>query len=414
MLGQKIIIARRFLECSFLPALLLLFIMIFFVAPNNKILNKFYSVMVLPTAVLSLRLADYRWLYKLILLRYLVLLLAYLCLSLCWSNIIPGGKPHAQEYIFQSLYILYFVIIIIITAQYRDNWLAWLGPGLALIVTMHVMVVSWIWYSAHPLTVRMDGLGRLNNPLELASIYAAVAAFCSLSYIRGRDKMSYAYLVPFFVSLWGIILTRSRGPLIAILLVTIGTSLLIRNQRSKYLIVLILLIGLACLAIESNLLYSLSERGTSFRPEIWEKGWPRIMESWIFGHGIATPSKVIINGQTQFNHYHNIILSTWFYSGIIGILLLLIVISETIIHGLRNSSAWPWVSAFIAGSICLSTNGDKLIINPYPLWLYFWLPLAMIIATSSKKQAEDQAMMNRLKSKTGEIDDPLSGDKASA
>ncbi|HJW28944.1 MAG TPA: hypothetical protein VJ508_06795, partial [Saprospiraceae bacterium] len=79
----------------------------------------------------------------------------------------------------------------------------------------------------------------------------------------------------------------------AALLVTTGASLLIRNQRSKYLIVLIVLIGLAFLVIGPNLLYSLSERGTSFRPEIWEKGWPKIMESWLFGHGIATPSKVI-------------------------------------------------------------------------------------------------------------------------
>lgn len=409
MLGQMIIVVRRFLKRSFLPTLLLLFIMIFFVSPNNKILNKFYYFIVLPTAVLSLRLADYRWLYKLIPLRYLLLLFAYLCLSLCWSNITPGDRP--QVYIFQSLYILYFVISIIITAQYRDNWLAWLGPGLALIVTMHVIIVSWIWYSVHPLAVRIEGLGRLNNPLELASIYAVIAAFCSISYIRGKDKMSYAYLAPFFVSLGGIILTRSRGPLLAILVVTIGAGLLIRNQRSKYLITLIVLIGLACLAIEPNVLYSLSERGTSFRPEIWEKGWPRIMESWVFGHGIATSLEVTINEQMQFHHYHNIILSTWFYSGIIGILLLVILIGKTIIYGLRNSSTWPWVSAFIAGSICLWTNGDRLMIHPYPLWLYFWLPLAMIIAIPIKGQAKDQAITNPLKSKIGEIDDPLPGSK---
>src|SRR5512135_3660672 len=124
--------ARRFLKRTFLPALLLLFIMSFFAAPNNKTLNKFDHFIVVPTAVLSLRWADYRWLCKLIPLRYLALLLAYLCLSLCWSRITPGGRP--QEYIFQSLHLLYFIIIIIITAQYRDNWLAWLGPGLALMV----------------------------------------------------------------------------------------------------------------------------------------------------------------------------------------------------------------------------------------------------------------------------------------
>jgi len=404
MLGQKIIIARRFLERSFLPALLLLLIIGFFVAPNNKILNKFYYVLVLPTALLSLRLADYRWLYRLILLRYLLLFLAYLCLSLCWSTIVPEDK--LQKYIFESLYVLYFVIIIITTAQYRDNWLAWLGPGLALIVTLHVIVVSWIWYSVNPLAVRMDGLGRLNSPIQLASIYAMVAAFCSISYLKGKDKLSHMYLVPFFISLGGIVLTRSRGPLSAILLITIAAGLLIRNQRSKYLIALIILIGLACLATEPNLLYSLSERGTSYRPEIWEHGWPHIMEFWIFGHGIATSSKVVINEQMQFLHYHNIILSTWFYSGIIGVLLLTILISKTIIYGLKNSSGWPWVSAFITGFICLLTDGDKLIIHPYPLWLYFWLPFAMIMAPSSNRHTGDQAMTSSLKSGTGGIGAP--------
>ncbi len=374
----KKIISRRFIKSYFLPVTLFLFIMIFLGANEHHELKRFLRRFLIFPALASFQLVDYQQIYRLIPARFFILFLGYLCLSLSWSNHIPGDIFF--EYILYGFYILFFVIIIIITTQYNHKWLVLIGPGLTFVVTLHVLIASWFWYKVHPLTDRLEGPGTFNASIQLATLYSAIAAFCMVSYLGGKDKRSIAYLLPLTICLSGIVLTGSRGPLLTSLCVATIAALLIRNQRTKLLFALIGLTGLMFITINPSLLHSLLERGASYRPEIWAEAWPKITDSWIFGYGIATSPKLILDNQLEMEHYHNIFLATWFYGGIIGVLILAIMITTTIVQGLRTPGAWPWLAAFFSSLLCLLTNGNRLVYNLRPEWFYFWLPFAMILA----------------------------------
>lgn len=381
---------QRFIKSYFLPAMLLLLIMGFFWTPEQHELKRFLRRFLVFPALIGLQLADYKRLYKSTTVRIFIFFLGYLCLSLSWSSYSPQDKFY--EYILYSFEILYFVIIIIIITQYNHKWLMLIGPGLVFIITIHIFIAAWFWYIAHPLTNRLEGLGNLDLPLQLATTYSATAAFCIISYLMGNDKISTVYLLLLPVCLGGIILTGSRGPLLGFLLVTILAISLIRNQRARILFALMSFMGLALVVIEPNLFYFLSERGASYRPEIWAKAWHKITESWIFGYGIATSPKLILDNQMEMWHYHNIFLATWFYGGIIGVLLLTMMIITTIVQGLRVRSAWPWLAAFVSSLLCLLTNGNRLISSLCPEWFYFWLPFAMILANLNVESSTGDAI----------------------
>ncbi|MFO1432057.1 MAG: O-antigen ligase family protein [Candidatus Competibacteraceae bacterium] len=380
--------AQRFIKGYFLPAMLFLFIIGFFWtdlfwADGYHDLKRFFNRFLIFPALISFQMVDYRRIYKLIPIRFFFLFVGYLSLSLSWSSYTSDDVFY--RYILYGFYIACFIIIIITSTQYNYKWLMLIGFGFIFIASFHVLVAAWLWYREHSLTDRLESPGILNQSIEMATIYSAIAAYCAISYLRNKDKASIIYLIPLTICLGGIVLTGSRGPLFTCLLLMILAALLIRNRRAKLLFVLISLTGLALILIEHNLFHFLSERGASYRPAIWVKAWSKITESWIFGHGIAATPELILDDQTKIYHFHNIFLATWYYGGIIGMLLLVIMIISTLIQGLKVPDAWPWLAAFISSLICLLTNGNRLIYYLRPEWFYFWLPFAMILANISIK-----------------------------
>ena len=126
------------------------------------------------------------------------------------------------------------------------------------------------------------------------------------------------------------------------------------------------------------------ERGTSLRPAIWVDGWQRIRDNgaWVFGNG-AGASTALEVGNLAIRHYHDIFLSTLFYGGLVGVALLCGMLATILIDGLRVPATQPWLAAFCVGVGCLLTNGDRLVIHPHPVWLYFWLPATVVAIYSS-------------------------------
>lgn len=374
-------ITRRAIKSYFLPAMLILFIMGFFWNADYHELKRFIQRFLILPALISFQSVDYQKIYKSIPARFFILFLVYLCLSLFWSDYNPDDKYF--EYISYIFYILFLVMIPLVAVQYNYKALPMISIGFIFIVTVQVLMATWLWYTMHPLTDRLQGHGTLSLSIQLATIYSAIAAFCVVSYLKEKTRAGAIYLAPFTICFGGIIFTGSRGPLLTLLAVTMLAALLIKNQRAKLLFALIVFIGLVFFLLEPNVFYAPLERGASFRPAIWKNAWHKIAESWVFGYGIATSPKLIIENQLEMEHYHNIFLATWFYGGIIGVLLLMSMVVTALVQGLRTPAAWPWLAAFISSLLCLLTNGNRLIYDIRPEWFYFWLPFAMILAYSS-------------------------------
>jgi O-antigen ligase len=175
-----------------------------------------------------------------------------------------------------------------------------------------------------------------------------------------------------------ILLTASRGPLLALVAVILGAAMWLRTGRALAMAAATLLTGTSVLIAFPELLDTLLERGMSFRPEIWTAAWERIGDAWLLGHGLGSPSTIITIDGTEFRHLHSIVLMAWYYGGLVAVMSLLGMVGAAVAHGYRSGAAHPWLAAFLAGFLCQLPNGDTPLIHPHPVWLYFWLPLAMV------------------------------------
>jgi hypothetical protein len=371
--------ARILVRQRVVPLLLCGTVAAFFVLPDNVALNKTYYAAVAPLTLFALGAADFARLWRATTLRWITAFIAFMTLSAAWTS----GEPAESTRALLLFGVSTLIFVLLICACDR-NWFDRLLPWCAGVTTLHIGVISAAWYMTHAIDEPLEAIGRLDHPLELASVYASMAAMSLVRYTQAPGPRRSPYLVTVVACVVAILLTGRRGPLLAFAAVGL---LAVTYQRSAHATKLIaaLLIGCAALLLlEPALMDQLTERGTSLRPAIWIEGWQRIRDdgAWVFGNG-AGASTALEVGNLAVRHYHDIFLSTLFYGGLVGATLLFGILAATVIDGLRVPASQPWLAALCAGVGCLMTNGDRLVIHPHPVWLYFWLPATVVAIYSS-------------------------------
>ena len=129
-------------------------------------------------------------------------------------------------------------------------------------------------------------------------------------------------------------------------------------------------------------------RSTSFRPEIWEQAITEtIRTSLFFGHGNAAQASLAVENHV-FPHPHSIFVSTFYYSGIVGLLSLIAMLTATLVSLYKlESSALRTVavSVTIVGVAGLIFDGDKPVEKINFLWISLWLPVSLAITATNKE-----------------------------
>jgi hypothetical protein len=375
----RISAARFFVHQRVLPLLLYGTVAGFFVLPDNVVLNKTYYLLVVPLTLFGLERADYARLWRHATLRWVVGFIAFMTLSAAWTSGEPAEPPRALL----SFGVATLTFVLLVSAC-GLIWLDKLHAWCASITTLHVCVISIAWYTAHAIAEPLVAIGRLDHPLELASVYASIAAMSLVRYTQLPSVRRSPYLLTVVACVVAILLTGRRGPLLAFAVVGL---LAVAYQRSAHAAKLILLLLIGCSALllfEPALMDQLMERGTSLRPAIWIDGWQRIRENgaWMLGNGSGASTALEV-GNLAVRHYHDIFLATLFYGGLVGVTLLCGMLATILIGGVRVPASQPWLAAFCVGVGCLLTNGDRLVIHPHPVWLYFWLPATVVAIYSS-------------------------------
>jgi len=376
---DRINTARLFLHQRIVPLLLYGTVAAFFLLPTNVAVNKTFYLFVAPLTLLALGATDYARLWHHTTLRWIVAFIAFLTLSAAWTSGEPAEPP--RELLSFGVSTTIFVLLI---CACDLAWIDRLHEWCASIATVHVCVISIAWYTNHTITEPLEAFGRLDHPLELASIYASIAAMSLVRYAQAPSPRRSPYLLTVIACVVAILLTGRRGPLVAFAVVGL---LAVAYQRSAHAAKLILALLIGCsalLMLEPALIDQLTQRGTSLRPAIWIEGWQRIRDdgAWIFGNGSGASTALEVNNFAV-RHYHDLFLSTMFYGGLVGTALLCGMLALTLIDGLRVPAAQPWLAAFCVGVGCLLTNGDRLVIHPHPVWLYFWLPMSVVAIYSA-------------------------------
>jgi hypothetical protein len=371
-------VTRQFARERIIPPLLFATVAAFFVLPNNVALNKVYYALVMPVVLLSMGNTDYRRLVQHPMLRWSTAFILFMTLSAAWSP--ANGEGPASLLIYGASTLLFILLV----SSCERRWLDRLPDWCAAIVVLHAATILAAWYSRHGIAEPLEGIGRLDHQLELAQVYASIAAMCLVHGMRAGRPMRWVHLGAVAICLLAILLTGRRAPLLAFAAVGTLNAAAHRSAHTAKFIAGLAAAGAALVLLLPQVRQALVERGTSMRADIWVEGWHRIDQNgaWMLGNGSGASAALAV-GNMAIRHYHDIFLATLFYGGVAGTALLCGLLAVTVIRGIRAPAAQPWLAAFCVGIGCLLTNGDRLVIHPHPVWLYFWLPATLIAIYST-------------------------------
>jgi O-antigen ligase len=119
----------------------------------------------------------------------------------------------------------------------------------------------------------------------------------------------------------------------------------------------------------------------SFRPQIWAATLDRAGESLLLGHGYLSNQFVEIPPDGTFKA-HNAYLATLRDGGLIGLSLLLCALGLAVWRAYRvgqKTGNYVLLALMVFALLAIAPDPDRLLERPKELWLYFWLPLALVM-----------------------------------
>lgn len=360
----------------------LLFVSGFFFIPSSKWHNNLYYALVLLPALLQITAIPWRNLWQSSVYRFSILLLTYLGLSFLWSE--HWTLDGLRDQIMHWIYVVIFLSLTIHLLQVHKTFLVrlyqWLATSAA--ITGVIAILLFYWDHAFP-TERLSHFSRLDNAILAATLYGMVLLIIGYALLRQTTGWLKGWFVfAALLSLVYIVLSQSRGPLIA-LVMTLALSILLRRDRlSLAILVLPILLYLGVFGLDLDALWQVLGRHgiDSYRFVIWQQVLPEIAQAPWFGHGILYQSDYATGMGQTVPHAHNLLLAIWLYGGVIAVWLLSILVLLCLQQGVaqwRQYSDFTLLALLVFAILCLFTDGYQVLTNPRPIWLYFWVPVAL-------------------------------------
>lgn len=259
--------------------------------------------------------------------------------------------------------------------------------GMALAVCALLAMVLWPWRTPEYVN-RMTAFCTLNHPIFAGYAMGAAAVWLVSCVPSGRLNKGL-WLAAILVLMLFVVLTWSRGALMALALCMVLMPLLNRHRYSKWCS-LTALVGAGVVALEFS--GHLMERGVSYRPEIFRGALEKIAQHPWLGVGKATDYSIVAAGRT-WPHSHNLFTHTAIELGVVAMFVLLILWGLILLRGWRNRHmplGRALIGLWIFSTVALQFDGPKLWESPGPFWLLTWLPLmlSLVLCGTSVSQRE--------------------------
>jgi hypothetical protein len=316
------------------------------------------------------------------LLQCLLVFCCYLLLSTFWSSRIDATGIWLS--VWHVLLTLSFPVAVVLVNQWYPRQFDEIfkySIVLAAVFAVISMLVTY-WDAPFPDT-RLWFFGRMDAPTKASSAYAffvLLACYFTTLNLPARDRWLFAIMgLVIFMALF---LSQGRGAVAACF---VGVGILLSR---KYIVQCLLLAAavVAFFLLESTLWNEwVLQRGASLRPEVWGYTIDKVGDSWLFGLGFLSPSDTMAFTGKRTIHYahaHSQLLATYRDGGLVGILLFAVLWLSAVFCAfklyIRGTSVY--LAMLVLGFICLIPYQDNLITRPREHWLYFWLPLAFLVA----------------------------------
>lgn len=355
---------------------------------SDHIYERFFLLtLFLPTLVLlALRPSSMRLLWQQSSAKWLLLLLAWSMLSLLWSH---GGGT--SDWIGRALGIFLFMYgwVQVFAGNERRVYRLLFACSVIIALAAVVMLVLVQTKTFHSMLIhrdnhRLTGIGVLQHPNLIApAMSAAIIWLCTCPCERLWQHVSRVLMIV-ALSVF-IALTFSRSTWGALYLALVVIAVCRQGRGARWALVSLVLCGIAALLF---LMPELTSRGWSSRPEILKHAWALFLQHPWLGLGQATTIRLDM-GTFVANHAHNTFAQMALQLGLPGLLMWV---------GIWLTLGWQgwchrheplgqlvlamWVFATFMGQIDL----PYLIDSPNILWLFAWLPLAIMYSLNAEKR----------------------------
>jgi len=247
----------------------------------------------------------------------------------------------------------------------------------------------------HNLSARIVGSGSLTNTLLTSHIYGVFAALLAGYFLAKKLPFPQQVLIilTFLATLTFIVQTHSRTPLLGLSAVIIVLILKHHNKKAAAFAICIVLLSTIYLAFNIELV---TQRGLSYRPEIWLIALEHISNKPFIGHGLGSEMIIYIPSlKKTFSDSHNIHIGLLYDLGLVGFFTWLVTLTYLFRLYIRQSGSILISmagAALVYGVVAGMTEGGGFFTRPKEVWFLIWLPIATLIASEANliKQTKNE------------------------
>ena len=189
------------------------------------------------------------------------------------------------------------------------------------------------------------------------------------------------------------LMTQSRGPLGALMLVLVLLSLQRRSRSDWILWGLAIVVG-GFAIWQLDLLTAITNRidAPNYRMAIWTSAIGLIRDHLLFGQGLGSSADIAFadgsGGTALVSHTHSIFLETFRIGGLIGGFLFVAMLGRLVMARIRSRQRPSFFDFWLVfGLLCLCSNGRHPMIRPSVEWFAFWIPFYLASQFSTPDEA---------------------------
>jgi len=375
-----------FISLWILPIGYFLLLCALFFLPGRSLHHKlFYGLFSIPTLIaLCLRPREIKEMLREPVIVALLVFIAWALLSLCWG---PHDEPVGGMFK-PPLHTLMLFAGCYLLVRYRSDILAPMMFGaavIALIATTWFLIPFVRYYEPG---ARLVGGGAFDNPLLSSHLFGFFCAYwLSITMSCKHSRLLWLSLPAMLIMFAAVIATGSRTPLVALTMAALWLSFICWNRRSLVMVGALVAIGLSVFTLFSKMI---TERGDSYRFEIWQIALQKIADHPWIGHGYSANLAIDPGVGYNFQEPHSFVLGVLYYVGVLGLLPWLFFLGWGLLSSWRQRVqplliiASTWLVFGIGAGL---TEGGGIISRPKEHWFLLWIPLALIAALSINQRA---------------------------
>ncbi|UVL88870.1 O-antigen ligase family protein [Pseudomonas sichuanensis] len=301
-------------------------------------------------------------------------LLAWSAVTLAWSTAEDVSREGKR-----LVYILLFLMAFPLLAQagIERIWrLLMLGGGLLALAAL-ISVVRFYGLQGQPLVTRIEGIGEISHPILGGYVVAAAALWLLYSNPRQRGlQLAWALALACLGAF--VVFSQSRGAALALVATVLLAPLWHRTRSSA----LFALLAALATAVAFYLMYGLiTQRGSSYRPEIFQAAVQMISEHPLTGLGLGAFYRVHAVG-LEFDHTHNMFTHVAVELGLPGMLLWtavwLFALGE-IVRARATLFGKVLFGFWVFSTLAMQFDAASLTGTPRAEWFISWLPVALVM-----------------------------------